>query len=281
MPASPTDPRQPIRTPASFFNASTLCAAALMMFATAAPAAAQQADRLQLGYLVNFANGSLEPSANHLGISGPMLTTSSLTASNPTFAPLPGELLIGVTRPAGLQNGVSVGAGVFATPVNFGPGSVSRVSATFRAPIGPSFGGWAVGVQGRTGGQHDLSPETKVVATLRVEPGGELRLNVPLGATEPTFVRLPRRIRNEIFSAASPKPFTLDLTIDRMTGTGRAELTTGNDVFSVSFVLKDFRAHGGPTITAMGAAVGVANNGAAGQPLSVRLREFRIYAPRD
>jgi hypothetical protein len=253
-----------------------------MIIGSSVPAAAMQGDRLQLAYEATFPNGSLEPSVNHLGIEGPMLTSSTLGSnSNPTFSSLPGELFIGVTRPVGTATGVVASAVVSATPVDFGPGSISRVSATFRAPLGPLVsGGWAVQVYARTGGQDDLSTQTRVSATLRVQPGGEFRLNVPQivsGVTSTTFMVLPVEILDDIFSTMSPtKPFTLDLSIDRTAGTGEAKLTVENRVFRLPFVLTVFPVNDEPTITAMGAAV--AMNGSSGQTVTVHLREFRIYA---
>jgi hypothetical protein len=270
-----------ISTPKSFIHVAKLCAATALVLASTASLAASESDKLQLAYQATFPNGSLEPSVNDLDIEGPMLTSSTLGAdSNPTFTSLPGELFISVTRPVDTPAGVVASAVVSVTPVNFGPGSISRVSATFRAPFGPLVtGGWAVQVYSRTGGQDDLSTETRVAATLRVQPGGEVRLNVPQidsgGAPSTTFMVLPVEILDDIF--LSPKPFTLDLTIDRTAGTGNAKLTVGNHVFRHPFDLKVFPVNDEPTISAMGA--GVAMNGSSGQTVSVHLREFRIYAP--
>jgi hypothetical protein len=69
---------------------------------------------------------------------------------------------------------------------------------------------------------------------------------------------------------------TLSLTIDRIHGTGKAELKVGDSVFSLPFVLADFVANGGPTITAVGPGIAV-NANAPGQTASVHVREFRIY----
>ena len=269
----------PIGAPTAFINTAKLSFAALAMVATAAPAEAQQVDDLELAYLATFANGSLGPSVNALGIDGPMLKVDSQIENwNPTFSPGPGDLVISLARPAGLSSGVVTAAGVFATLVSFGPGSVSRVSATFRAPDGPPTGGWAVVLNARTGGQNDLSGETRVNVSLRMAPGGELRLNVPFGATMTTFTILSPEIRDEIFSAVAPKPFTLSLLIDRITGTGQATLTVQDNVVSLPFFLSTFPANSEPTITAMGAGI-AANGTAPGQVVSVHLREFRIYAP--
>ena len=46
---------------------------------------------------------------------------------------------------------------LWATPVDFGPGSVSRIRATFIAPVGPiPGGGFAMGVNAKTGNKDDL-----------------------------------------------------------------------------------------------------------------------------
>lgn len=232
---------------------------------------------LQLAYQATFPNGLLRASVDHLGI-GPMLTGDSQIAnSDPTYTQLPGELLIAITHPAGVPTNVVASAGVFATPVNFGPGTVSHLSATFRAPKGPADGGWAVAINARTGGRNDLSSETRLNVTLRMAPGGVLKLNVPFGATVPTATVVPTVMRDLIFSAVSPKPFTLELSIDRITGTGKALLTVDNYQVPLTFMLSTFPAIGGPTISAMGAGV-AANSTPPGQIVSVHLREFRIYA---
>lgn len=237
-----------------------------------------QSDKLQLAYQATFPNGSFQPSVDHLGI-GPMLMGHSPIAVNPTIEPLPGELLISVTRPNNQPNSVTATAGMFATPVNFGPGSVSRVSATFRAPVGPMVtGGWAVLVEASTGDENDLSNATRVAATLRVPPGGKIRLNVPFGAPPSTYKDLREEFRDAIFSSVSPKPFTLDLTIDRVAGTGKAEITVENQLCSLDFDLQYLGSNDGRIITAMAAGVGM--GASPGQTVSAHLRDFRIFVPR-
>jgi hypothetical protein len=260
----------------TFQRRGTLLLLLLAAVAVVAPARAD-APGLQLVYQAAFPNGSLQASVDHLRI-GPMVTGDSQVAnSNPTYTRLPGELLMAITHPVGLPIPMVASAGIFSTPVNFGPGSVFRLSATFRAPVGPlAISGWAIGLSARTGNADDLASATRVTAVLRTAPGGVLRLNIPFGSTLPTFVVLPTAIRDEIFSAVAPKPFTLDLSINRITGMGGATLTVDNDVFPLTFALSDFRANGGPIITAVGASI--ANAGAPGQTVSVHVRDFRIYA---
>lgn len=253
--------------------------AALTIVAGAPATADAPAGQLQLAYQASFPNGSPQSSVDHLGI-GPMLMGDALIPnSNPIFEPRPGELLISITRPVGLANDLIPSASAFATPVDFGPGSLSRISATFRAPVGPlATGGFAIGLVAKTGGKDDLATEPKIATTVNVRPGALVRLNVPFGATAPTSLVLPAEVRDQIFSASAPKPFTLELSIDRIQGTGRAQLKVGDDLFSLPFVLSEFLADGGPTITAAGAGVAVNSNG-PGQTASVHLRDFRIYAP--
>jgi hypothetical protein len=256
------------------FASSVLLASACMLAASAAKA---DPLNLQLAYQATFPNGFPQASVDFLR-AGPMQPGDTLIPNtNPTFARLPGELFISITRPIGLLPDFIPAATAWATPVNFGAGSVSRISATFRAPVGPlATGGFAIGLVAKTGGKNDLPSEPRIAVTVNVRPGALVRLNVPFGSTQPTAMVLPVAVRNEIFSAVAPKPFTIDLSIDRTTGTGRAELTVGNNVFSLPFVLADFQANGGPAITAMGAGIAVNSNG-PGQTASVHLRDFRIY----
>lgn len=232
---------------------------------------------LRLVYQATFPNGSLQSSVDHLGV-GPMQMGDTLIAnSNPTFARRPGELFISITRPVSLSSDLVVAQSAWATPVDFGPGSVSRISVTCRAPVGPlPGGGFAIGLVAKTGGKDDLASEPRIAVTVNVRPGFLVRLNVPFGSTGPTAMVLPTAVSEEIFAASSPKPFTLDLSIDRMNGTGKAELKVENNVFTLPFVLSDFLADDGPTITAVGAGIAVNANG-PGQTASVHLRDFRIY----
>jgi len=90
-------------------------------------------------------------------------------------------------------------------------------------------------------------------------------------------VVLPQAVKDAIFSPTDPQPFTIELTIDRKEGKGIAKLTVVDQVFSVPFVLSDFRADGGSAITAVGPGIAV-NPSAPGKTASVHVREFRIYA---
>lgn len=234
---------------------------------------------LRLAYLASFPNGSLEPSVDKLD-AGPMVPGDSLIPdSNPTVSALPGEVLVSIHRPLGLSPDDIPSESIWATPVDFGPGSVVRIRATYIAPVDPyaTTGGFAIGLVARTGAKDDLASETKVATTVNVRPNQLVRLNVPFGSVETRNMVLPQAVKDAIFSTTDPQPFTLELTIDRKAGTGTAKLMVIDQVFSLSFTLADFLADDGPVITALGPGIAVNSNG-PGQTASVHVRDFRIYA---
>jgi len=243
--------------------------------AGAAPAASE----LRLAYQASFPNGSLQPSPDKLNAGAMQPGDTGISNSNPTFTPLPGEFVVGITRPADLSPDFTPAATIWATPVNFGPGSVSRLRATFIAPVGPlSGGGFAFGLVAKTGDNDDLAEEPRIAVTVNVRPGFLARFGVAFGSVEPFPARLvlPDAVKNAIFSTTNPQPFTIELTIDRIHGTATAKLTVIDQVFSVPFVLADFLADSGPVITAVGPGIAV-NPFGPGQTASVRVRDFRIY----
>lgn len=233
---------------------------------------------LNLAYLATFPNGSLDRSLDKLN-AGPMLPGDPLIPdSDPTVTAAPGEVILSIHRPIGLSPDDIPSESVF-TPVEFGPGSVVRLRATFVAPVGPyaTTGGFAIGVGARTGSKDDLQTETRVFATVNARPNQVVRLQVPFGAVEPTNMALPADVKNAIFSTTDPQPFTIELTINRKNGSGTVKLTVIDQVFTLpSFKFAEFLADGGPTITAVGPGIAVNSNG-PGQTASVHLREFRIY----
>ena len=234
---------------------------------------------LTLAYLASFPNGSLDPSVDKLNAGAMILGDTLVPGSNPTSTAPPGELLIGITRPVDLSPDEIVAQSVWATQLNFGPGSVSRIRATFIAPDGPyaTTGGFAMGLVAKTGGKDDLASEPRIAVTVNVRPNQLVRLNVPFGSVETRNMVLPQAVKDAIFSTTDPQPFTIELTIDRKAGTGTVKLMVIDQVFSLSFTLADFLADGGPVISAMGPGIAVNANG-PGQTASVHVREFRIYA---
>ncbi len=241
---------------------------------TGTPASAE----LNLAYLASFPNGSLEPALDKLS-AGPMKAgDTGIPDSNPTLEKRPGAIILGITRPVDLSPELVVAQTAWATKLNFGPGSVSRIRATFIAPVGPiPGGGFAFGIGAKTGGSEDLPDEPRIFTTINVRPGFLVRLQVPFGAVETTNTVLSQEIKDLIFSTTDPQPFTLELTIDRKNGTGQSKLIVGDKVVGpLSFHLDGFPVDGGPIISAMGAGPAVNANG-PGQTASVQLRDFRIY----
>ena len=242
------------------------------------PGTAPASTKLWLAYQASFPNGSLESSVDKLDV-GPMLPgDTGIAGSSPTFEKRPGEIFISITRPADLSADLTPAMGLWATPVDFGPGSVSRISATFIAPKGPlPGGGFAIGINAKTGNQDDLSTDTRIAVTVNVRPDFAVRFGVPFGAAEPARVPVPPAARDAMFSTTDPQPFTIELTVDRVEGKGMAKLMVIDQVFSVPFDLSEFLEDGGPKITAVGPGVAV-NQNAPGQTASVRVRDFQIYA---
>ncbi|HET8727867.1 MAG TPA: hypothetical protein VFO41_10180 [Alphaproteobacteria bacterium] len=240
---------------------------------TGTPAPAE----LNLAYLATFPNGSLKPSVDKLGAGSMFPSDPLIPDSDPTVSFAPGEAVVSIHRPLGLSPDDIPSESIFA-PVDFGPGSIVRIRATFIAPVGPyaTTGGFAIGLGGRTGGKDDLVSETRVFTTVNVRPNQLVRLNVPFGSVETVNTVLPQDVKDAIFSTTDPQPFTIELTIDRKDGRGTAKLTVIGQVFSLSFTLADFLKDGGPTITAVGPGIAVNSNG-PGQTASVHVREFRIY----
>jgi hypothetical protein len=246
-----------------------------------APASSASAPHEQpLAYLATFPNGSLVSSIDVLGAGAMQPGPTLIPDTNPTFTPLKGEFLIGITRPVGLPPDEIPAASLWATPVDFGPGSILRIRATFIAPVGPyaTTGGFAIGVGAKTGGKDDLGEsEPKVFVTVNVRPNQLVRFQVPFGSAEPRNMVLPQVVKDAIFSTTDPQPFTIELTVDRRVGTGTVKLTVLGQVFALQpFPLADFLADGGPTITAVGPGIAVNSNG-PGQTASVHVQDFRIY----
>lgn len=237
------------------------------------------AAQLRLAYLATFANGSLASSVDRLN-AGPMQLGDTLVPnSNPTFEKGTGDIVLGITRPVDLSPDLVAAQSAWATHLDFGPGTISRIRATFIAPVGPiPAGGFAIGLGAKTGGNEDIPDQPRVFTTINVRPGFLVRFNVPFGAVETTNTVLSPEIKDLIFSTTDPQPFTLELTIDRTNGIGQAKLTVGDRVVGpLTFHLAEFLEGSGPTITAAGAGPAVNANG-PGETASVHVRDFRIYA---
>ena len=234
---------------------------------------------LNLAYVASFPNGSLAPALDKLNAGAMKAGDTGIPDSNPTLEKRPGAIILGITRPVDLSPDLVVAQTAWATDLNFAPGSVSRIRATFIAPVGPiPGGGFAIGVGAKTGGSEDLPEEPRIFTTINVRPGFVVRLQVPFGAVETTNTTLSQEIKDLIFSTTDPQPFTIELTIDRKNGTGQSKLTVGDKVVGpLFFHLDGFPVDSGPIISAMGAGPAVNANG-PGQTASVQVRDFRIYS---
>jgi len=234
---------------------------------------------LQLAYLASFPGGSLAPELDKLSFGAMVPGDPLIPDSDPTVTAGQGDIIVSIHRPLELSPDDIPSESVF-TPVSFGPGSIVRIKATFIAPVGPytTTGGFAIGLGGRTGAKDDLPGETRVFTTINVRPNQVVRFNVPFGSVETRNTVLPQAVKDAIFSATDPQPFTLELTINRATSpaTGTAKLTVIDQVYTLSFTLADFLSDGGPTITAVGPGIAVNANG-PGQTASVHIRDFQIY----
>lgn len=251
-------------------------AALLICALTTNVVADQPSPNLQQVYHVTFGGGSLDSGVDPLQIGLLKAGDAQVSGSNPVASVSNGYTDLSVTRPSGASGIVS--SGLYATPIEFGPGSVFRVQATFEMPPGPSTGGWASAVSARTGGVDDLAAEMRVVAGLSARPNGTARLNVPFGAQSSAFVDIPQDLYNDLFHSTHHQKYTIALLVDRRSGMGKASLFSNGSILSVDFVLSQFKATSGPVITAAGAAV--ANGSATGATVSVRVTDFRLFADR-
>lgn len=258
--------------------AAIIVIGALSAVGSVALTSAKTPQDLQLVYHATFGNGSLDSGVDPLGIGSLKEGDSQIPNSNPTWTAEKGTITLGVTRPTGTITG-PVSAGIFATPVSFDQGSVFGLRATFVAPVGPHGLGnvWAVGVGARTGDEDDLFAETRTVATFQVRANGA-RLNA-VGASSPAnHPNVPQDVYDAIFDPVDPQPFTLELLIDRQSGAGEVRLKVADWETAYDFQPAAFLANSGPSITAVGVSLAIAN--APGESASVRARDFQIFSTR-
>lgn len=232
-------------------------------------------DKLQLVYHATFGNGSLDSGVDPLGLGKLALGDSQIPGSAPAWTAMNGAYIIEITRPNGPVNGI-VSTGIFAVPVDFDSNAVVGAEATFVAPSGPHTNNarWATTVSARTGGVADLGPELRNAAALQVN-GNTARLNVVGASPSVNLPSMPQEMYDAIFDPVNPQPFTLKLLINRQSGVGKASLTVMNMSVSTQFQSGPFPAGSGPTITALG--VSVANATAAGERVTVSVRDFKIF----
>lgn len=189
------------------------------------------------------------------------------------------------TPPDPAGNPETPSMGIFSTGLNFGPSAKFTVSATFQRPSNTTGAkGWAVGVGARTGGVDDAPDLKRLLLTFRVKDSkAELRVQEVWGPTDAEFKKqasfaVPQDLYDRIVDdKASPRKFTLKLSVDRMAGTGSAAMISGGKTYPVGdFTMAYFTKSGGDPLTVLGAAI--ANAADPGQTRSVEVVDFKIWA---
>ena len=110
---------------ALLINTAKLFAASLLILTFATSSTAQESDKLELGYLAGFTKGSLEPTLDRFDFGALEQGHSQHDGNNPQWIPNGGDVVLKVTRPADLVGSVA-SVGVFATNLNFGPGTIFK-----------------------------------------------------------------------------------------------------------------------------------------------------------
>jgi hypothetical protein len=249
---------------------STRMSTAPLILPAALPLVARPA--LALVYRAYFKRGDLAPVTDLLQLGAIKIGDSEAAGSNlSSWALTTDGLKLTMMQPAGAP--VTVGVEGFVTPVSFGPRTVFGMRAVFAAAVGPHAVGntWAVGLNARTGDEHDLLIETRTGASLQVRADG-VRLNATGAAIPLNSPNLPQNNYDALMSGAE---FTLEIVVDRVTGTSSVGLYgPGLDV-TRTFAPSAFTVVAGPTITAIGPTIALVNG--SGQPVSVRVLDFQIF----
>jgi hypothetical protein len=221
--------------------------------------------------LVYRAQGGLTPIVDKIGVGAMKVGDSEVAGSMPSWQLGAGGLTLGITQPAGPP--ITVVSGAFATPVAFAAGSVFGMRAVFAELSGPhrTDDTWAVTVAARTGNERHLATETLAAATLQVRADGA-RLNTPGASVPSNLSNVPQDVYDVLFRGSK---FTLELLVDRVTGTGNAVLRVDQFEVSRAFTYSAFTSTGGPAITAVGPTVAVANG--PGQSTSVKVLDFQVF----
>jgi hypothetical protein len=205
-------------------------------------------------------------------------------------APVSGALTLQLTGPPPGASAVAINC--FVTPVPLDV-DVFTVSATFVAPQAASpVDTWACGVMARddankvTVNPANPMDNAMIRATLQIRSGTAIRLNTPGAATFVNPATPPGNLAAEYFDrimtrpSGSPEPeFTLELFVDRPAGICRATLK----VPGLSDISREFTHQYTPIekggLSAIGC--GIALSSAHAGPVSVKVRDFRIYGLRS
>ena len=206
-----------------------------------------------------------------LGVGPLKVGDSEVAGSMPTWKLGADGLTLGITQPVGMS--ALTTAGVFATPVAFGTGTVFGMRAVFAGAAGPHATDdvWAVVLVVRTGNERHLATETFAAATLQVRADGA-RLNAPGASDSLNLPNVPQDVSAAVFGGST---FTLELLVDRVTGVANAALHVGGFEVSRPFSYAAFTSTGGPTITAIGPALAISNG--PGKSASVRVLDFQVF----
>lgn len=217
------------------------------------------------------AQGGLTPAVDIIGVGAMKVGDSEVAGSMPTWQLGGGGLTLGITQPAGPP--ITVVAGAFATPVGFAAGTVFGMRAVFAGVAGPhaTENVWAAVLAVRTGNERHLASETLASATLQVRADGA-RLNTPGASVPANLPNVPQDVYDALFGGST---FTLELLVDRVTGVGNATLRVRGFEVSRAFTYAAFTSTSGPTITAIGPTLAIANG--PGQSASVRVLDFQVF----
>jgi hypothetical protein len=201
-----------------------------------------------------------------------------------------GALLLGFTAPQPIpkdpttKEDLTPSVGVFSTNLDLERDAVFLIQATFRAPNGPHLApkgqdtnAWAVTIAARTGTEADLGKEERLGVTFKTkENSATLNVQETGASGALASVPIPQEVYDRVFGAggATPQPFTLQLFVNRSTGTGVASLVPASPPVQIKFNMQHFGPQTGPIITAVGATL--ADCCSPGAPVSVEVSDFRI-----
>jgi hypothetical protein len=258
---------------------------------------AKKIDPFRTVYHAEFPGGSLECGYLDLIHDSPMAMKEGYGEvtgqTQDTYASDGGKLTLSLTAPDKIPKDATPSIGVFSTDLDFGPGSVFFVRATFHGPEGPRIpesgaytNAWSVGVVARTGDERDLGANKRLGITLRFrDKDGILSVQESNLTDDETHLlkenfKIPEWITDKIVRTAGTTPLTitLELQVDRQTGSGQATLTAGTYTKSVQFEMLTFQSKSGPVIKTVGATL--ANCCAPGWNVKTDVHDFQISVLR-
>jgi hypothetical protein len=240
--------------------------------------------RLDCGYMDRIHSTPQPMKPGDGKVAGATVTDSPITT---------GGRLLGLTPPNPIPDDKTPSAAISSTDLPFGPGTVFTARATFRNPIGPHLApaadhtnAWALSISARDGNEADLATDNRLAVTFKVKNQTATLNIVDTGYSGPPRSKsVDPAIYASIFgtSGASPKPFTIELYVNRQTGKGSASLAgpaveaAGAGSVDLPFDIYAFPPTSGPIIKALGPTI--ANCCAWGQAVNVEITDFEIRTP--